>query len=523
MKVLRVFIVVVALVGFSSAMLFSQADAPKAGKAKGRPPAGQPFLSGLNAAEIENAISFLPPPLMARLAKQHGLTAVRGKNITQMASPKNAKERATYADRPVSAVDSAYETNASIAARPNNVNIVVAAFEERYGGYSWTSTSLDKGETWSAPKKLPPRVASDYVYTPVIRYSPNSAYLYAVYVSEDYYTHLPYIMISRSTNNGSSWSAPKVAFYPGDYDGDGYIDIPFRPRVDVHYFSTSTANPYVYITCNLQENDGGLRMLFRRSKDSASTVMSSYWYVTGGFLLGSRAIGGKNGDVLWFMTAASGFSTSLPFYILSLPSKDYGNTFTGMTSSVNLYYQPPYYLGPNSAYGFWFESMYPSVAMTSSGVAYLAVTVDPISGSATAEDGDIWMMKSPRPYTTWSMPIGLASGWGGQGFPSVRANKTASGTVLAVASEDHSQSYADNEFYDISMVYTGLTGGYNFARLTDIVSLTSFYWTQEYIDSSASASLTDKVIHVIWTDRADKLDYEDEEADVYCDLIDLIY
>lgn len=526
MKALKVLIVLVTLVGFASAMVFAQeiTSTGKMKKWRGKPPAGEPFLTGKTPAQIEEAISIMPPPQMARYAKMYGLTTVKGKDVTK-ASMASDKERATYADRPVSASDDAWETNATIAVRPNNANIIVAAFEEEYGGYSWTTTSTDKGETWSTPKKLPPRVASDYVYTPVIRYAPNSAYLYAVYISEDYYSNLQYVMISRSTNNGSSWSAPKVVFYPTDYDGDYVADYWFRPSVDVHYFSTTTANPYLYVTCSMETSLGYFTSFFRRSKDSASTLNTTYWSTPAYyFALGAKAIGGKAGDVLWVFSAANALSTSYPFYILSVSSKDYGNTWPELTESAPLYYQTPMWLGPSAAYGYWLYSMMPSVAMMSSGTAYVAVTVDPVSGSTTPEDGDIYVMRSPRPYTTWSYPEDLTYyWWGAQGMASIRGKKTANGSVAFVAFEDHSWSSYDNELYDISVCYTGLTGGWKTARITDVSSMTSYEFNQLYMDTSVSASTTDRVVHVIWADRADKDSINDYETDVYCDVVELIY
>jgi len=527
MKALKVFVVFVALVGFSSAMVFSQADAPKVEKKSGKPPAGKPFLSDLTSAQIENVISVLPPGMISRLAKKNGLTSVRGKDITKSRASKTGHERALFGDRPVSADDTAYEMNATIAARPNNVNIVVAAFENEYNGYCYTATSTDKGETWSAPKKLPPRVASDYVWNPVIRYSPNSSYLYAVYICEDYYSGLTYLMLSRSTNNGSSWAAPKVVFYPGDYDGDGYYDALFRPWVDVHYFSTSTANPYVYITCNISENDGGTRILFRRSTNSGSAFDSNWWQTYGSYTyLGTRAIGGKGGDVIWvYYYSQYWLNTSYPFYIVAHSSKNYGKDFTTFfTTSVPLAYQLPYYLGPSNAYGFWWEGMLPSIAIASSGVAYVAFTIDPVVGSATNEDGDVNIIKSPRPYTTWSYPENLTyNWWASQGYPTVRMKKTANGSVVSVFCENHAWSYYDNELYDITVHRTGLGGSWVDDRVTDISSMTSYWINQEYLDAAVSTVATDKVVHVIWTDRADKLDIDDYETDVYCDIIELIY
>jgi hypothetical protein len=527
MKALKAIIIFVVLVGLGSALVFAQADLPRLEKRSGKPPLGKPFLSGKTLAEIEEAISILPPGMITHLAKMYGLTHVKGKAISGSRASKGGHERAMFADRPVSADDTAWEMNATIAARPNNANIVVAAFENEYNGYCYTSTSLDKGETWSTPKKLPPRVASDYVWNPVIRYSPNSSSLYAVYICQDYYNGMTYLMFSKSTNNGSSWSAPKVVFSPGDYDNDGNIDMLFRPWVDVHYFSTSTANPYLYITCTVGEYDGGASILFRRSTNSGSAFDANWWRsYSSAILLGPRAIGGKAGDVIWvFYWSANWLNTSYPFYIQSNASKDYGKTFVNLfKSSIPLYNQLPYYLGPDGSYGYWWEGMLPSIAMASSGVAYVAYTADPQVGSLTPEDGDIYIIKSPRPYTTWSYPENLTPGReAAQGNPTIRTKKTAGGTVVSVFCEDHASSYADNELYDITVIRTGLAGDWIRARISDVTSLTSWFINNEYLDSAASGVVTDKVIHVIWGDRADKLYFDDYETDVYCDLIELIY
>jgi hypothetical protein len=530
MKAWRVFIVFLALVGLGSALLFAQPDTAKVVKRSGQPPAGKPFLSDLTAAQIENVISILPPAMIQRLAKQKGLTTVQGKDITRLRASKGGQQRALFVDRPVSADDAKIEYNATIAARPNNANIVVAAFESYDMNTevwaSCTATSKDKGETWSAPVKLPPRVATDYVYNPVIRYAPNSRSLYAVYISEDAFTSETYVLFSKSTNNGSKWSKPKVVFSPGDYDDDGSNDYLFRPWIDVHYFSDSSSDPYLYITCSVGLNAGGTQVLFRRAAKNGSSFDRDWWYIYGeGYWLGTRAIGGKGGDVIWvFYYSEEIFDTNYPFYIVSIASPDYGESWPGMFSaSVPWGYQLPYYLGPDSYYGIWWEGMLPSIAISPSGVAYVAFAADPEEGSETNEDGVVYIIKSPRPYTNWSYPEGLSYDYrASQGYPTVRMKKTANGTVVSVFCENHAWSYWDNELYDITVHRTGLGGSWVNDRVTDVSSLTSWYINQEYLDAAASALTSSKVIHVIWTDRADKLYIDDPETDVYCDLIELI-
>ncbi len=319
---------------------------------------------------------------MLQFAKMYGLTSIQGKDITKMDASKAGRERAMFSDRPVSTSDSAYEMNATIAVRPNSANIVVAAFF--VAGLSYSVTSLNKGETWSTPKALPPRYAGDYTLNPVVRYAPNSSWVYAVYLSgRSNYSAID-VMLSRSNNNGSSWQAPKVVFSSADYDYDGYMDWLAQPWVDVHYYpSSSVANPYVYVTCQVAEHDGGKRIFFRRSVNSGTSLDSVTWSfyafaapVYGG---GARAIGGKFGDVLLVSFGTDNFLiVGSPFYVVTSYSFTNGSTwpYEFELASTNSY-QLPTWLGPYAYYHRWWPSMFPSVAMTSSGVAYVHFTDNP--------------------------------------------------------------------------------------------------------------------------------------------------
>ena len=536
MKTLKVGVLFLAFMGLVLGSLYPQQASFSGSKPKKitvRPPAGKPFLSNLTPAQIEGVISKLSCPDMLEFAKMHGLTSIKGKDITKMAASKTGRERAMFSDRPVSASDDANERDASIAVRPNNANIVVAAYWGGSGGAShiaYSRTSLDKGETWSDAHLLPARYAGDDVFTPVVRYAPNSSYVYAVYQSRRPDLSADDIMLSRSTNNGATWGKPLVVFSSGDYDSDGYTDWVSYPSVDVHYFAgTSSANPYVFVTCTVLEDDGGTRALFRRSATSASTLDNATWELSAvddpGYVAGARAIGGRSADVLVVAFGTNGIDNpSYPFYILSWSSTANGASWANSAESQEIWDQVPFWLGPNETYGKWtWRASFPSVAMTPGGVAYVAYAADPVPGSADAEDGDIYVIKSPRPYSTWSRPEDLTySFWGSQGFPAIGTKKTANGTVVFVAYEDHNYSQLDNELYDISMMYTGQGGGWRYARVTDVSSINAVEG-QIRMDCSASSITTDKVLHVIWTDRADMTDFYDPESDVYCDLIELIW
>jgi hypothetical protein len=533
MKSLKAAVLFLIFMGLVLTPVYSEPtfSGSKPRKIGARPPAGKPFLSDLAPAQVEDRISKLSGPEMLDFAQNMGLTSIKGKDITKLYTSKTGRERALFSDRPVSNSDDMIEYAPSIAARPNNANTVVAAYWDILTHISYCRTSTDKGETWSDPKVLPALVSGDNVFNPIIRYAPNSAYLYAVYESRRADNSVNNVVISRSTNNGISWSAPRVVFTSGDYDNDGYTDWVSTASLDVHYFAgTSTANTYVFVTCTVLENDGGSRVLFRRSSTSASSFDATIWELwatdSPGFIGGAKAIGGRSGDVLVTAFATEYYyETSYPFYIVSQSSTTNGASWANSIQSQENFYQLPFYLGPNDSYGSWGrQGMFPQVAMTPSGTAYVAYTVDPVEGSADTEDGDICIMRIARPYSTWSRPENLTNNVGGsQGYPVIGTKKTTNGTVVFVAYEDHSRSLIDNELYDIMLVYTGRGGGYVRTRVTDVSSTASTIHLFGRSDCSASAVATDNVVHVIWMDRADTVDINDKETDIYCDLVELIW
>ena len=236
-------------------------------KSKSIPKLGKPFLSDKTPAEIEEMISKLDGSTMFRLAKAYGITRVKGKDVTKASVPsKSASNRSFLSDRPVSADPTYWEMNPTIAVRPNKPDIIVAAVQDNYYESSWTQTSKDKGNTWYASKTLLPRFPGDITYRPIVRYSPNGTYVYVVYLSMRSDHSNVDLMMCRSNKDGVTWETPKVVFYGGDFDLDGYNDWLDGSWVDVHtYPSTSAANGYAYITATVLENDGGSRVLFRRS------------------------------------------------------------------------------------------------------------------------------------------------------------------------------------------------------------------------------------------------------------------
>ena len=455
-----------------------------------------------------------------------------------------------FADNPVAINPTLHENEPSIAVRPSNGNIVVAACHNypingvvEIGTY----TSLDKGMTWSGPHYLPKRFSTDTLSDPVVRYAPNSAYVYACYMSIRFNGADADIMVTRSTNNGMTWAAPKVAIPGGDWNSDGLVDFPDKPWLGVHPFPDSTAaNPMVYVTCSLFMSNGAKRIVFVRSSTAASsfTNLTYMYYGDNRLLQGSRPVGGRGGEVLISFYSASndGWGASPNgggyFDIEVVKLNSYGSTLSGFSWAEAVYHQPyelPYYLGPldgsNLAYYHrWWGGMFPSVAITPSGVLYIAFAADPVSGQSQTndEDGDIFMVKSPRPYTSWGYvsPNFGYFGYGSDradGYPTIGVKKTANGAIVALAWEYHGNSLYDNELYDIMAVYNGPTGWKGYFQLTDVSSLSDYSFIGDYIDCGVSANVTDKVFNIIWTDRSDKLYTNDLEDDVYEDILEVIY
>jgi hypothetical protein len=523
-----VLFLVVIFLGLNQMLPAQDAAAKKSNKV---PKQGKSFLADKTPAEIEEMISSLSWPLMSRIARDRGITQVKGKDITKASVPsKSASNRSFLSDRPVYTDPTYYETNPSIAVRPNKPDVVVTAVYDAYYGFSWTQTSKDKGNTWYVAKLLPPRFSGDYTTNPVVRYSPSGTYVYVVYLSVRSDNSTSDVMMCRSKKDGVIWETPKVVFSGTDYDGDGYNDMLDAPSIGVHtYPSTSAANGYLYVTATVVGHTSGIPfyVFFRRGLNYGAALDSSWWYfygtAPGSWVDGAKAVGGLYGDVLLtFWLSPAGLSTATGFYISAWSSLSFGADFDYATTAAYWGYQVPFYLGPGAAYQLWWPSMWPSLGITSSGVAYIAFTADPVSGSATDEDGDICVIKSPRPYTSWT-PVQEFSASHAQGYPTVGTKKIAGGSFVFFAWEDHSYSDSgDNNYYDIMGYYPEQANWFYPVpfRITDFSSYSSFLFTGP-IDSSSSAVTTDRVIHVIWTDRSDKTSSSDLETDVYSDMIEI--
>jgi len=508
--------------------------------------AGIPFLSGKTQAQKEAIIAKMSGPLMFKLAKVHGITSILGKAVTQGPSTKSPANRHTIADNPVGADPNLIENEPSIAVHPKKPNVMVSICHNYVSGGTvniGTYTSLDSGATWGSPVLLPKRFPTDTLSDPVVRFAPNGSCVYASYLSIRYDGSSDDVMVTKSTNYGKTWLAPKVAI-PGslDWDGDGTADMPDKPWLDVHPFpDSSAANGKVYITATVFGSSGANYIIFTRSTNFINSSFSSwrgFYYSDNRTVQGARAIGGRGGDVLLCFYSASddgwgpGSGGGGYFDLEAIKFTNYGTTQSSWVDAIyHVNYELPYWLGPFASgetvgqYHRWWGGMFPSIAMTPAGEAYISFTTDPVSGQSelSSEDGDVYWAKASRPYTNWTLPIDLSTyNFKAQGYPTIYAKKVTGGAAVTVAWEDHTWSIVDNELYDIvARDNTGLTGGYP-TRITDFSSYSDSLFIGDYIDSSGSANVLDKVVHVVWTDRSDEVTATDHDSDVYEDIIQLI-
>jgi hypothetical protein len=435
---------------------------------------------------------------------------------------------------------------------PVNPKFVVAAFHAIPSPYCAVYRSTDGGLTWSFVTFLPLLYPTDFCSDPVVRYSPNGAIVYAVYMSIRADVSSADIVVCRSTNNGATWCTTPVVAIPG-----GPNRFPDKPWLDVHrFFPGANTNTKVYVTATVF-TDTGCQIEFSRSTNggltwSTPTVLATAsCTVTGDVVQGSRPIGGRAisasvGHVLvcWYNSESDGWLTGV-FDIRCRSSGDYGVTWGPEVTAVdNMQYELTYWLGPNCQYHRWWSAMFPSIMIGPDGVAHMVFTADltpsatldgcpdPDNGlpGADQEAGDVFYVRSPGfPYNTWSIPHRVNSDPPGfaQGYATVNVKVIQGVPVVFVAWMDHRVSIwtgMPNSKYAIygSWTWPGKWGWFSEnIPISDAESHSDWIFIGDYIDSATSNRADDPFVYVIWTDRSDKNTEFDFEDDVWMEKVPL--
>ncbi len=475
--------------------------------------------------------------------------------------PAHRRSDRPYADVPLGADPGFLEYRPAVALSPRRQNVVVSAYVAASFPVPETrclvTRSLDRGSTWSAPVFLPMLTGTSLCPdAPALAYAADGHTLFAAYrdfkggqiplepppgggTRKRYFQETD-ILLSRSEDDGRTWSAPVLAI---DGDGWSYVKecvgavctfLDEDPGETLERPTLATGPEareagWVYATANslgmLQPADAPLyAVAFARSGDggrhwSARTAIAEAAAGTPVTVQGGHVAAGAGGEVLvaWYDSGADGPRVGT-FEIRTRRSGDHGDSWDDAVDAVVNEGELGPNLGPTPTLKSWWPGMFPDVAVDDVGGAHIVYTHDPEPGSATAEEGDIRYISSPRqPYRAWSSPVTVNDDGPGraQGFPSLAARRAGRFPIVEVVWEDSRLAPVANFAYDI--FHSRLTPGRLFSwsinrRVTDESSTQDGGSTGERTGLAANHS---GLVFAVWTDRRDKTSTADGEDDVY--------
>jgi len=493
----------------------------------------------LSESEREEFLGRILPKLgsgmvASRLAKRLGATSAMSKFL-KVPEKKGDGYRAAL-DQPVDSDPVGTQNEPSIAASPIDESIVVAVAHNDFNFSGYTNAcsiylSFDGGVSYFYFDDLPLLDPTDFCSDPVVRFSPDGNTVYYNYLS-----------VRADTSSSDIVVATAPGFAP-DLVGlatvviAGGFDFPDKNWLEVHTFDSGDGvvdgGGYVYVSGTVFFANGDCGIIVNRSANYGLTwdygAAGSVLFNSPGcspVVQGSRPAGGPGQQVLvcYYHSETDGFRLNR-FDIKCLSSADRLTSISApITAANNVPYELSEWLGPTANYHRWWGGMFPSIAIDHRGVAHVAFTVDPTLNQLDAESGNVQYMRSTAsatipPYTTWTARVGIGTGGRAQGYPTVVAQRSNTQVApnIYIAYVDHYRSLASapNRVYDVryrKSTNGGATFGYP-VRVTDVSSLSDWVFIGDYIDSAA----TMRRYHLVWTDRADKLDIFDPEDDVFAD------
>jgi hypothetical protein len=465
-----------------------------------------------------------------------------------------------YADVPIAADNALREYRPAVAASPRRQGVVVSAYVAALlpvPDRCLVTSSVDRGGTWSAPVFLPMLSGTSLCPdVPALAYSLDGRTLLAAYrdvrggrmsleppagggtrtrILQD-----TDVLVSRSEDNGRTWSAPTIAVDGDDWSyvlecgGGACTILDSDPGETLERPTLATTHEghgasWVFVTANslpaLQPPQTPVTAIaFARSWDqgrhwSARTELARGAPDAAVVVQGGRVAAGAGNEVLvaWYDSGTDGPREGT-FEIHTKRSGDNGASWDDSVDAVVNEGELGLDLGPSPTLKSWWTGMFPEVAVDERGRAHIVYTHDPEPGNATAEEGDIRYVTSPRhPFRAWSSPVTVNDDGPGraQGFPSLAVHRLGCFPALEVIWEDSRLAPADNLAYDIfhsRLLPAWRSSWSGNRRVTDVSSTQDAGSTGERTGIAANNS---GLIFAVWTDRRDKASTGDGEDDVY--------
>jgi hypothetical protein len=527
------------------------------------------------AAPPDVPVRELLPPSVLRSLENHADPAMvlRALEVGRQDSPKTARRTLTrraagrdsvtfrrsprvFGDAPIGADAGLTEYRPAVAANPARHNLLATAYVAASFPTPETRClvrrSADRGATWSAPVFLPMLTGRSLCDAPVLTYTPDGRALLAAYrdfKSEVSIINVPGepsrvrisqktdVLLSRSEDEGATWSTPVLAI-----EGDGWgvlrqtvngqiVILESDPGETLERPSLAAAESgWVYATANrlaqLQPvGDPPTGIVFARSGDAGRTWGARDLVAEGlagspeQVVQGGKVVAGAGGEVLvaWYDSGPDGPRQGA-FAVRTRRSGDHGASWDDAVDAVVNEMELGLNLGPIPTQKSWWTAMFPDAAVDGAGRAHVVYTHDPEPGSATAEEGDIRHVTSPRPpFVTWSSPATVNDDGPGraQGFPSIAVRQLFWIPVVEVAWEDCRLAPVENLAYDV--FHSRLLGGRRAsrARNTRVSDASS---TQDGVSTGERTGLAANpggLVFAVWTDRRDRTATTDGEDDVY--------
>jgi hypothetical protein len=505
-----------------------------------------------HAAFLKKTLPMLGSGYVAeRMAASLGVLTIMGKRL-DVPQKKVDKARAGL-DTPVDTFPG-FQNEPSIAANPADESIVVAFAhnELNFSGLINACSvylSFNAGQSYFYAADVPMLFGTDFCSDPVVRFSPDGMYVYYSYLS---------IRGDVSTSDIVVTRAP--AFSPTTFDpptvplptlGGSFPDKNWHA---VHEFDFSDGvgdgAGFIYVTGTDFTAAGGCDIIYNRSSDYGMTwdfgvgaILVTTTPCGAPFVIqGSHPAGGPGSQLLvcLYNSEADGWAPGEPaaspsdrFDITCRSSADRGSTFSGLiTAANNVGFEAPFYLGPGFSFHRWWGTMFPDTVIDHLGIAHITFAHDPTSAKLDAESGNVVYTRngtggaSPPYVIGWTSRATLGAGARAQGYPAIVAQRTNTNlglfSLVHVAYYDHFRSplFAPNLIYDV-VGRTSIVSGAGFLppfRVTDQASLSDFSFIGDYLGLASSA----RRVHVVWTDRADKLSIFDLEDDVMADIFPII-